>query len=105
MSHDFARELPTADDEIAADDGVAVRLAKEAADWSAGRSGRARARPVESVPADVKPVPRPAKLTGKRAAKPEQPKAVSVPAKPHSMSYDGVSWREYMDQVIARGTR
>ena len=105
MSQVSASEAPEGETEAADDAGVRARLAKEVADWSAERSGRVRSDAVELAPADVKPAPRPAKPPSKRAAKPAQPKLASAPSKPFSMSYDGVTSREYMDQVIARGTR
>jgi hypothetical protein len=104
MSHVSADASPEAEKEAADDAGVRARLAKEVADWSAERSGRVRVDAVDLAPAEVKPAPRPTK-PAKRAAKPAQPKLASAPSKPFSMSYDGVTSREYMDQVIARGTR
>jgi hypothetical protein len=104
MSDVSANQASEAENEAADDAGVRARLAKEVADWSAERSGRARGDAVDLAPAEVKPAPRPAKPASKRA-KPAQPKLASVPNKPFSMSYDGVTSREYMDQVIARGTR
>ena len=99
MSHVGTGEL---DEHEAPDDaGVRARLAKEVADWSAERSGRVRADRGDRAPAEA----RPAKPASKRAAKPAQPKPALAPNKPFSMSYDGVTSREYMDQVIARGTR
>jgi len=105
MSHDSANEVPEGETETVDDAGVRARLAKEVADWSAERSGRARSDAVELAPPEAKPAPRATKPAVKRAAKPAQPKLASAPSKPFSMSYDGVSSREYMDQVIARGSR
>ena len=105
MSHASANDAPEDQAEAADDAGVRVRLAKEAADWSAERSGRVRGNhAVEFAPADVKPAPTP-RPASRRAAKPARPKLTSAPSKPFVMSYDGVTSREYMDQVIARGAR
>ncbi len=103
MSHVSINELAETGGDATDDAGVRARLAKEVADWSAERSGRVRADAVDLAPADVKPAP--TKPASRRAAKPAQPKRASGPSKPFSMSYDGVTPREYMDQVIARGTR
>jgi hypothetical protein len=105
MSDASANQWSEAENEAADGAGVRARLAKEVADWSAERSGRVRADAVDFAPAEVKPAPRPTKPASKRVAKPAQPKLASAPNKPFSMSYDGVTSREYMDQVIARGTR
>jgi hypothetical protein len=105
MSQVSADSSLEAEMEAADDAGVRARLAKEVAAWSAERSGRVQID-TDPAPAEVKQAPRPAKPAAKRATKPAQPKPASAaPNKPFSMSYDGVTSREYMDQVIARGTR
>ncbi len=104
MSHVSTDNSPEAEQEAADDAGVRARLAKEVAAWSAERSGRARID-TDPAPAEAKPAPRPVKQAARRAARPTQPKPAAAPSKPFSMSYDGVTSREYMDQVIARGTR
>ncbi len=105
MSHVSVDGLPEPESEAADDAGVRARLAKEVADWSAERSGRVRADAADLAPADVKPVREPVKPARQRAPKPAQPKQTSASNKPFSMAYDGVTSREYMAQVIARGTR
>lgn len=106
MSDVSPDESPEARNDAADAAGVRHRLAQEVAAWSAERSGRAHSGAADLVPTEGKPAVPPPKRAAKRpAAKPVQIKPPEAAGKPFSMSYDGVTSREYMDQVIARGTR
>ena len=84
------------------DDGVRDKLAKEAAHWSADRSGRAHADAADALSTEVKRTSVRAKARVKRAVKAEPAAPEAAPGKPFTMSYDGVSSREYFEQTLTR---
>lgn len=103
---DIAPEgLPDGKQDAATDAAVRARLSKEVAAWSAERSGRVQSDAADLVTTSTKPPVRTAKPASKRSPKPARSVPTSASSKPFAMSYDGVTSREYMDQVIARGSR
>lgn len=104
MSDVSRDEASSAEHDAADDAAVRARLSKEVAAWSAERSGRVQSAVTELVPAEARPA-RPTRPASKRQPRPAKANPASAPNKPFSMSYDGVTSREYMDQVIARGSR
>ncbi len=94
---------PPVSNENAHEDDVRHRLEREVASWSADRSGKAHTEAAETLGAAVKRPATRTKSATKRAPKPAVAAiVVDAPRKPFSMSYDGVSSREYLQQSLVR---
>lgn len=93
---------PASMDQNTQEDGVRNRLQREVASWSADRSGKAHADAAETLSVVKQPATR-TKSRAKRAPKPAVAETVvDAPRKAFSMSYDGVSSREYLQQSLVR---
>jgi hypothetical protein len=84
------------------------QLRRDVASWSAARSeGSARGAAEEITVPITKPTPVQPSARVKRPtpASPDVNKAASGPKKPFSMSYDGVTAKDYITYMLARGAR
>jgi hypothetical protein len=83
------------------------QLRKEVAQWNAARDDTSGRQAADfSVPAAPPAVPRPVKRASraKPVATPE-PNPATAAKKPFSMSFDGVTDKEHISYMIARGAR